>query len=93
MDKHAIYNCPLKKSSKEESRPVQIIEEEPKKTVMEEVNSGKGGDDETDYEATSKQVYVSGLPYDMNVAKLLRLLDEKGCEGEATIWSTLDDFR
>ena len=48
----------------------------------EKVEAAKGGGRADDAAAVvAKQIYISGLPYDMNVAKLLKLLSEKKCEG------------
>ena len=87
IEEHAIYNCPLKKAkaiSANTAHASQNVADWPGKTGDgEKVEAAKGGEGETDDAAAvvAKQIYISGLPYDMNVAKLLKLLSEKKCEG------------
>ena len=77
---HAIYNCP-KKQSKKSGKTNQA--------ASSSNDAGTSGDGEADSEdkdvvvnyANTRQVYISGLPFDMNVAKLLTLLSDKDCEG------------
>lgn len=64
-EEHAIYDCPLNKG---------------KKRKVSEAADGadvRGVQDEKEV----KQVYISGLPFDMTVAKLLKVLQEYNCEG------------
>jgi RNA recognition motif-containing protein len=76
VEQHAIYNCPLKQTSKDKASVSRSPEDRRENTD----DFGRGGDGEKEL-TEAKQVYISGLPYDMNVAKLLSLLKENGCEG------------
>ena len=64
---HAIYDCHLNKNKKKRKISDEVA---PSDTLAPEEN-----------EVDPKQVYISGLPFDMTVGKLLKELQERGCEG------------
>lgn len=72
---HAIYDCPQKKNKKKD-----VDGGEAKGSSPSPPSSSSRKEEVVD-EKDLKQVYISGLPFDMTVAKLLKELQDRDCTG------------
>lgn len=78
IGEHAIYDCPQKKEKKKAKSCIPVEATQGGSSTSPSSSSRKK---EVVDEKDLKQVYISGLPFDMTVAKLLKELQDRDCEG------------